>query len=166
MRVRHSFYLLDIDCVTSLKGLLTYIAERIQLGYLCLFCNKMFRNARRCQQHMMDKSHCFMNVDDEHEYEQYYDFSQTYEGHPEAASEEGKEKKTPLLTKKTKDDVEEVEGDGWEDVDVEDAGSGEEVESSDESAEDKKEPEGPKTDSEFSIISEGQDKSGPTSVPF
>jgi pre-60S factor REI1 len=136
MRMKHSFYLLDIDCVTSLKGLLTYIAERIQLGYLCLFCNKMFRNARRCQQHMMDKSHCFMNVEDEHEYEQYYDFSKTYEGHPNAAaaaSEEGKEKrKTPLLTKKTnKDDlVEEDGGDGWEDVDVEDAGSGEEVESS------------------------------------
>jgi len=48
MRMKHSFYILDIDCVTSLKGLLTYIAERIQLGYLCLFCNKMFRNSRRC----------------------------------------------------------------------------------------------------------------------
>jgi hypothetical protein len=94
-----------------------------------------------------------MNVDDEHEYEQFYDFSKTYEGHPDAASEEGKEKKTPLLTKKTKDDAED-EGDGWEDVDVEDAASGEEVESSDESAEDKKVTEGPKTESEFSIITD------------
>ena len=102
MRVKHSFYILDIDCVTSLKGLLTYIAERVQLGYLCLFCDKMFRNSRRCQQHMMDKSHCFMNVEDEHEYEQYYDFSKTYEGHPDAIKgEEGKDKKTPLLTKKS-----------------------------------------------------------------
>lgn len=103
MRVKHSFYILDIDCVTSLKGLLTYIAERIQLGYLCLFCDKMFRNSRRCQQHMIDKSHCFMNVEDEHEYEQYYDFSKTYEGHPDAVKggEEGKDKKTPLLTKKS-----------------------------------------------------------------
>jgi len=25
-----------------------------------------------------------MNVEDEHEYEQYYDFSKTYEGHPDA----------------------------------------------------------------------------------
>jgi hypothetical protein len=33
---------------------------------------------------MMDKCHCFMNVEDEHEYEQYYDFSKTYEGHPDA----------------------------------------------------------------------------------
>jgi C2H2 type zinc-finger (2 copies) len=29
MRAKHSFYVLDVDCVTSLKGLLTYIAERI-----------------------------------------------------------------------------------------------------------------------------------------
>lgn len=52
---------------------------------------------------MIDKSHCFMNVEDEHEYEQYYDFSKTYEGHPDAVKggEEGKDKKTPLLTKKS-----------------------------------------------------------------
>jgi pre-60S factor REI1 len=49
MRIKHSFFVLDVDCVISLKGLLTYIAERIQLGYLCLFCSKMHRNARRCQ---------------------------------------------------------------------------------------------------------------------
>lgn len=95
MRDKHSFYVLDVDCVTSLKGLLTYIAERIQLGYLCLFCSKMFRNARRCQQHMMDKAHCFMNVDDEHEYQQYYDFSKTYENHPDA-----EQIQRPLITKK------------------------------------------------------------------
>ena len=47
MRLEHSFFILDVDCVTSLKGLLTYIAERIQLGYLCLYCNQMFKNARR-----------------------------------------------------------------------------------------------------------------------
>ena len=80
-----------------------------------------------------------MNVEDEHEYEQFYDFSKTYEGYPDAATngEEGKEK-TPLITKKStqkkEDDVDEV--DGWEDVDVEDAASAEEVESSED--EDKK----------------------------
>jgi len=89
---------------------------------------------------MMDKSHCFMNVDDEHEYEQYYDFSKTYEGHPDAANEEGKEKqRTPLLTKKTSKDEEEA--DGWEDVDVEDANSGEEAGSSSEVEDDKQEGE-------------------------
>jgi hypothetical protein len=116
---------------------------------------------------MMDKSHCFMNVEDEHEYEQYYDFSKTYEGHPDATSaEEGK--KTPLLTKKVgtasaaKD---EDEGDGWEDVDVEDAGSddGEQVDVSSEEEEGK---EGGPESSGFSIITDSQGKSGVTSQPF
>ena len=84
MRLQHSFFILDVDCVINLKGLLTYIAERVHLGYMCLFCSRMFKNARRCQQHMMDKAHCFMSVEDEQEYEQFYDFSKTYEDHPDA----------------------------------------------------------------------------------
>lgn len=106
-----------------------------------------------------------MNVDDEHEYEQFYDFSKTYEGHPDA--EEGKEK-TPLLTKKStaagagKD---EEEGDGWEDVDVEDAASAEEAESSSSDVEviDDAKKEDTKTESSFSIITDSQGKSGATS---
>jgi hypothetical protein len=43
-----------------------------------------------------------MNVEDEHEYEQYYDFSKTYEGHPDAVPQV----KRPLLTKKTKEEGE------------------------------------------------------------
>jgi hypothetical protein len=33
---------------------------------------------------MIDKAHCFMNLEDEHEYEKFYDFSKTYENHPNA----------------------------------------------------------------------------------
>lgn len=29
MRIKHSFFILDIECVINLKGLVTYIAERI-----------------------------------------------------------------------------------------------------------------------------------------
>jgi len=121
---------------------------------------------------MMDKSHCFMNVDDEHEYEQFYDFSNTYEGHPDAASssrEEGKER-MPLLTKKSTakkdEEIEEEGADGWEDVDVEDAASAEEVESSED--EDKKPniEDSSKTESAFSIITDSQDRSGAGTQPF
>jgi len=31
---------------------------------------------------MMDKGHCLMNTDDEEEYEEFYDFTKTYEDHP------------------------------------------------------------------------------------
>jgi len=75
MRKAHSFFILDVQFCTNLKGLLSYIAERIHFGYLCLFCDRMFKNSRRCQQHMMDKSHCFMNPNDEHEYQLFYDFT-------------------------------------------------------------------------------------------
>jgi hypothetical protein len=40
---------------------------------------------------MMDKSHCFMNVGDEHEYEQYYDFSRTYSDHQPSTDESGED---------------------------------------------------------------------------
>ena len=36
MRTVHSFFILDVDCLINLKGLLSYIAERIHLGALCL----------------------------------------------------------------------------------------------------------------------------------
>ena len=31
---------------------------------------------------MIDKQHCMMNVDDEEEYVDFYDFSKAYENHP------------------------------------------------------------------------------------
>eukprot|EP00352_Strombidinopsis_acuminata_P002696 CAMPEP_0176380550 /NCGR_PEP_ID=MMETSP0126-20121128/31216_1 /TAXON_ID=141414 ORGANISM="Strombidinopsis acuminatum, Strain SPMC142" /NCGR_SAMPLE_ID=MMETSP0126 /ASSEMBLY_ACC=CAM_ASM_000229 /LENGTH=158 /DNA_ID=CAMNT_0017743931 /DNA_START=210 /DNA_END=686 /DNA_ORIENTATION=+ len=40
MRIKHNFYILDIECLVNLRGLLAYIAERIQLGHMCLLCNK------------------------------------------------------------------------------------------------------------------------------
>ena len=40
MRMRHNFYIIDIECLINLKGLLAYMAERIQLGKLCLLCDK------------------------------------------------------------------------------------------------------------------------------
>ena len=60
---------------------------------------------------MIDKQHTFMNMEDEHEYEQFYDFSKTYEDHPQAAKQEPKQKEA-------KEDEEDPE---WEDVDLEDA---------------------------------------------
>lgn len=82
MRVYHSFTLLDVDCLVDLKGLLGYIATRIQVGKLCLFCSKQFSEGQSCQQHMLDKGHCVMNMEDEEEFLDYYDFTKTYENHP------------------------------------------------------------------------------------
>lgn len=48
MSLVHSFFILDLDCVINFKGLLSYMAERVHLGYLCMFCSNMFKDARRC----------------------------------------------------------------------------------------------------------------------
>ena len=74
---------------------------------------------------MIDKSHCLMNMEDEDEYVDFYDFSKTYVNHPllikDAASDNSiKEEKESA----------EKEGDGWEDCDEEDISSGEEEEES------------------------------------
>ena len=37
---------------------------------------------------MMDKSHCFMNAIDEHEYTQFYDFTKAYTGYPNEIKQE------------------------------------------------------------------------------
>jgi pre-60S factor REI1 len=40
MMIAHTFFILDVDCLINLKGLLGYLAERINLGYICLYCSK------------------------------------------------------------------------------------------------------------------------------
>ena len=64
MRIKHSFFVLDIDCLISIKSLLSYLAEKVHLGNMCIMCNKGFSDYHAAQHHMIDKGHCFMNVDD------------------------------------------------------------------------------------------------------
>lgn len=116
MRLQHNFTILDIDCLVDLKGLLTYMAQRIQLGKLCLFCSKQFKDPGSCQQHMIDTSHCFMNMEDEDEYLEYYDFSKTYENHPLL-------NKAQEIRAIKESEEEGEEGEEWEDCDVEDMNS-------------------------------------------
>lgn len=82
MRLAHSFVIPDIDCLVDLKGLLNYLAQRIQLGNLCLYCSKEFRTPQQAQQHMIDKEHCRINMEDEEEYLDFYDFTKTYQNLP------------------------------------------------------------------------------------
>ena len=118
MRIKHSFTILDVDCLVDLKGMLTYMASRIQMGHLCLFCSKQFKEPMHCQQHMIDSCHCIMNMEDEDEYVDFYDFSKTYENHPLIIQGEEKKALEPIKEEKgTKKD------DEWEDCDYEDMNS-------------------------------------------
>jgi hypothetical protein len=75
---------------------------------------------------MIDKQHTFMNMEDEHEYEDFYDFSKTYENHPNAIQVSSKKEK------KDGDGDSEAVGEQWEDVDFEDADEVEEVDEDEE----------------------------------
>jgi len=80
MRKEHSFFILDIDCLISLKALLHYLAEKIHSGFCCINCNKTFTDSLSVQNHMKDLCHCCMNSDAfDDEYEYFYDFAPTYE---------------------------------------------------------------------------------------
>ena len=77
MMITHGFFIPDIEFVTDLSVLLSYLHERVRIGLLCLYCNNkgshQFRDFRALQQHMIDKQHCFINTEeDEVEYEEFY----------------------------------------------------------------------------------------------
>ena len=147
MRIKFGFTILDIECLVDLKGLLTYIAERIQLGKLCLFCDKQFRTAESCQMHMRMKGHCMMPFDDNTEFEQFYDFSRQYrnmglkfksiKNEEETTMTDAEERKIQndqklvKATNKGSSKQDDEASDSWEDVDEEDADM-EEIDENDE----------------------------------
>jgi hypothetical protein len=123
---------------------------------------------------MIDKGHCFMNIEDEEEYERFYDFSKTYENHPDAIKVAGETDKKED-GEEGKDVVKVSNHDEWEDIDVEDAKEEEIAEDMDENEgsddEEKKSvssisegsgvAKSESSDPVFSIISD--DNKGPTS---
>ena len=79
----HSFFIPDLEYVSDLEGLLTYIGERIGQGHICLWCGhlgRQFPSTEAVQKHMVDKGHCKMYHEGEVllEYSDYYDYSSSY----------------------------------------------------------------------------------------
>lgn len=79
MRNAHSFFISEEKYCKNVPGLLNYLAQKINKGLLCLYCenkgHKEFKTPDALKGHMMDKGHCFMNTDYFDEYKAYYDFS-------------------------------------------------------------------------------------------
>jgi hypothetical protein len=70
---------------------------------------------------MTDKQHCMMNIEDEDEYVDFYDFSKAYEDHPLLI----KDKKTKKL-ENVKEKAEDGE-ESWEECDEEDLSSDDDI---------------------------------------
>ncbi|XP_053200343.1 cytoplasmic 60S subunit biogenesis factor ZNF622-like [Panonychus citri] len=84
MSLSHSFFIPDIDYVTDLESLLTYLGEKIGIDHVCLWCSyngKTFRSTKSAQQHMLCKGHSKINFEQADvlmEYADFYDYSKSY----------------------------------------------------------------------------------------
>ncbi|XP_011142620.1 zinc finger protein 622 [Harpegnathos saltator] len=83
MTVAHTFFIPDPEYCVNLRGLLTYLGEKIFAGYMCIWCNdsgKAFQSTDAARAHMLDKGHCKMLHEGEAllEYSDFYDYSSSY----------------------------------------------------------------------------------------
>ena len=77
MNIKFGFFIREEKYISDLPGLLKYLAEKINIGLMCIYCDnkntKGFSTAEAVKQHMIDKAHCFMSEDFD-ECEKFYDF--------------------------------------------------------------------------------------------
>ena len=81
MLKEHSFFIPDSKYLIDLPGLVAYCAEKVRVGNMCLFCDRIFPSGRACQQHMRDSGHCqlaYATEEEQGEYGDFYDFSETW----------------------------------------------------------------------------------------
>ncbi|XP_051552929.1 cytoplasmic 60S subunit biogenesis factor ZNF622-like isoform X2 [Myxocyprinus asiaticus] len=83
MTKTHSFFLPDIEYLVDLRGLISYLGEKVGVGKVCLWCNekgKSFYSTEAVQAHMTDKSHCklFTDGDAALEFADFFDFRSSY----------------------------------------------------------------------------------------
>ncbi len=66
MQEKHSFVLPYSEGLKDKAAVMKYLAEKIQIGNICLGCNNYrtggFKNAQAVQQHMQDKGHTFLEL--------------------------------------------------------------------------------------------------------
>lgn len=89
MSIAHSFFIPDLEYCADIEGLVGYLAEKVGLHHICLWCNekgKTFYSLRGVRGHMCDKGHTKMLHEGIvlAEYAPYYDYSSSYPDHEEA----------------------------------------------------------------------------------
>eukprot|EP00343_Euplotes_focardii_P008980 CAMPEP_0205825756 /NCGR_PEP_ID=MMETSP0206-20130828/26429_1 /ASSEMBLY_ACC=CAM_ASM_000279 /TAXON_ID=36767 /ORGANISM="Euplotes focardii, Strain TN1" /LENGTH=390 /DNA_ID=CAMNT_0053125081 /DNA_START=97 /DNA_END=1267 /DNA_ORIENTATION=- len=81
MGAAHGFLVPDLEYLHDLRGLVEYLGQKIGIGNVCLYCDKMFNSAEAVMAHMVSLRHSKIRYDDDtEELEQFYDFSATWEG--------------------------------------------------------------------------------------
>nr|QBH67584.1 zinc finger protein 622-like protein [Ustilago esculenta] len=84
MSKAHGFFIPDSEYLVDLPGLVSYLADKVSIGNICLYCNgrgKGFHNAESVRNHMLDKYHCkiaYSDPEDQLELGDFYDFTSSY----------------------------------------------------------------------------------------
>ncbi|KAJ2783033.1 pre-60S factor rei1 [Coemansia javaensis] len=94
MKRAHSLFIPDLEYLVDLRGLIKYLADKISVANVCLYCNgrgRMLHSLEAVRKHMADKGHAKIAYDTEidiMEISDFYDFSSTY---PDAADHDADE---------------------------------------------------------------------------
>ncbi len=83
MSIAHGFFIPDVEYLSDLAGLLSYLGDKVGVGFCCVYCHRVFESMQAARQHMNALSHCKMVFNDDNdaeagEYDDFYDFSATY----------------------------------------------------------------------------------------
>jgi pre-60S factor REI1 len=121
MLKEHGFFIPDVEFLVDPEGLAGYLAEKVKVGFYCLYCNgagKTFRSHQDVQKHMTSLSHCKLRYEDEdmEELLEYYDFSAQYASRKNKSSAE-EEVEWETDSEASVDSDEEVIEEGEEDDD-------------------------------------------------
>lgn len=80
----HGFFVPERKYLVDFEGLLRYLADKVAVGHVCLWCNghgRGFHDLGAVRKHMLDKSHCKVAYDrqeDQLELSDFYDFRSSY----------------------------------------------------------------------------------------
>ncbi|CDR88955.1 related to REI1-cytoplasmic pre-60S factor [Sporisorium scitamineum] len=84
MSKTHGFFIPDSEYIVDLPGLVSYLADKVSIGNICLYCNgrgKGFHSVESVRNHMLDKFHCkiaYSDQEDQLELGDFYDFTSSY----------------------------------------------------------------------------------------
>lgn len=136
MQRKYGFFIPDREYLVDLEGLLGYCHEKIQLGHVCLYCQRVFSTASACQKHMLSYSkgarHCKLRYEegvDLEEFDVFYDFSEANAEFLRTMQPDGNDddEEENVMQEEENDNGD----DGWEDVSDDDDEDAEDDENDD-----------------------------------
>ncbi|KAJ1823099.1 pre-60S factor rei1 [Coemansia sp. RSA 2598] len=98
MSLAHSLFIPDLEYLVDLRGLIKYLADKLAVANVCLYCNgrgRALQSLDAVRKHMLDKGHTKIAYETEIdvlEISDFYDFSSTY---PDAQDHDADEEVDP-----------------------------------------------------------------------